>query len=139
MTHLEYMKENAELALETLQLEWQTLDKRRSELKAELTDLEHQVAEVMSETEEAKFNLWYLGLTSDDRTTLYMAVTNSSLSPISSLLPPRLLSRSLAQGLVRPSNEEHPLIGVFVTYRWHDAKAQIVEDTYKALTAVEKA
>lgn len=135
----EQVKENAELALETLQLEWETLDRRRAELKTELTDLEHQVTEVLEETEEAKFKLWYLGLASVDRTTLYVAVTDSSLSPISSLLPPRLMSRSLAQGLVRPSNEEHPMIGVLVTYHWNDNKAQIVEDTYKTLLASEKA
>lgn len=135
----EQVKENAELALETLQLEWETLDRRRAELKTELTDLEHQVTEVLEETEEAKFKLWYLGLSSVDRTTLYVAATDSSLSPISSLLPPRLMSRSLAQGLVRPSNEEHPMIGVLVTYHWNDNKAQIVEDTYKTLLASEKA
>lgn len=131
---LEQAKENAEIALETLQLEWQELDRRRAELKAELTRLEHEVTENRRETEEAKFKLWYLGLASSDRTTLYAAVTSTDMISIRYMVNPRLLSRALAQGLVVASGRESGLV-----YDWNDTKAQIVEDTYKLLTTPEKA
>lgn len=131
---IEHVKENAEIALETLQLEWETLDRRRAELKTELTNLEREVTEIMEETEEAKFKLWYLGLASVDRTTLYVAVTSTELVSIRYLVHPRLLSRAVAQGLIRATECEQGF-----AYAWNDNKAQIVEDTYKLLTTPEKA